>query len=364
MPASDNIEGLIKWAQREPWVDDFDAEFERHCGPACRHAGVAFDELADAIGADLMMALWGWVFEDFVSSRRGERNVADDYLKRRGWKESAGARAYMRALRNSTVSLYEVSDVVVGESFLARDLVRGGEPVRVTERTATRTLRQWDRIAARIVTVLGKTALTGGLLPFPRSLAEDALARIERVRKNARAEGAKFARSLGRNVSDGEFAQMAGVDEVLAGSAFMLSNLWLADMLRRALAPSLPKMQNTDGEPFEFITVHIPLASEASAPAIVAGAGRFPGPAEGQRQPLDVAPGGRAASASPRSGRRPAPRRWRTAASCSATSSSRPRRSPCRSIPKPAPPADAPCSNRLSRGSCAPPSRNGKPSSR
>ena len=28
------------------------------------------------------------------------------------------------------MSLYEVSDVVVGESFLARDLVRGGEPVR------------------------------------------------------------------------------------------------------------------------------------------------------------------------------------------------------------------------------------------
>ena len=364
MPASDNIEGLIKWAQREPWVDDFDAEFERHCGPASRHAGVAFDELADAIGADLMMALWGWVFEDFVSSRRGERNVADDYLKRRGWKESAGARAYMRALRNSTVSLYEVSDVVVGESFLARDLVRGGEPVRVTERTATRTLRQWDRIAARIVTVLGKTALTGGLLPFPRSLAEDALARIERVRKNARAEGAKFARSLGRNVSGGELAQMAGVDEVLAGSAFMLSNLWLADMLRRALAPSLPKMQNTDGEPFEFITVHIPLASEASAPAIVAGLDAFPALRKDSDSRWTWLRAEERPRASPRSGRRPAPRRWRTAASCSATSSSRPRRSPCRSIPKPAPPADAPCSNRLSRGSCAPPSRNGKPSSR
>ncbi len=36
------------------------------------------------------------------------------------------------------MSLYEVSDVAVGESFLARDLVRGGEPVRVFERSATR----------------------------------------------------------------------------------------------------------------------------------------------------------------------------------------------------------------------------------
>ena len=49
---------------------------------------------------------------------------------------------------------------------------------------------------------------------------------------------------------------VAGVDEVLAGSAFMFSNLWLDDVLRRAPNPSLPRLQNTDGEPLEFITVH------------------------------------------------------------------------------------------------------------
>ena len=64
------------------------------------------------------------------------------------------------------MSLYEVSDVVVGESFLARDLVRGGEPVRVFERSATRSLSQWDRIAARVVSVQGRTQILGGLLPF------------------------------------------------------------------------------------------------------------------------------------------------------------------------------------------------------
>jgi hypothetical protein len=276
MSASDSIDGLIAWVRREPWADDFEATFERQIGPACHRAGLAPDALAETIGADWAASLWGWAFEDFVSSRRGERNVADDYLKRRGWKESAGARAYIKALRNSTVSLYEVSEVVAGESFLARDLVRGGEPVRVFERSATRTLRQWDRIAARIVTVLGKTALTGALLPFPRPLAEDALARIERVRKKARAEAATLARSQARNARASDFAEMTGVDEVLAGAAFMLSNLWLDDMLRRALAPSLPQMQNTDGEPLEFMTVHFPLISEANPPSIVAALDDLP----------------------------------------------------------------------------------------
>jgi hypothetical protein len=40
------------------------------------------------------------------------------------------------------MSLYEISDIVGGVSFLARDLVRGGDPVRVFERSATRSLSQ------------------------------------------------------------------------------------------------------------------------------------------------------------------------------------------------------------------------------
>jgi len=194
-----------------------------------------------------MTTLWGCVFEDLVSAGLAERNVADDYLKRRGWKESAGTRAYIEALRRSSMSLYEVSDIVGGVSFLARDLVRSGEPVRVFERSATRSLSQWDRIAGRVVTVLGKTQITGSVLPFSHQLAEEAVASIERVRKKARAEAVKLARSLGRNVDDSTFGLVAGVDEVLAGSAFMFSNLWLDDVLRRALNLSLPHMQNTDG---------------------------------------------------------------------------------------------------------------------
>ena len=100
---------------------------ERHVGPACRSAGIGLDELAEIIGDHWMTTLCGCVFEDLVSAGRAERNVADDYLKRRGWKESAGTRAYIEALRRSSMSLYEVSDIVGGVSFLARDLVRSGD---------------------------------------------------------------------------------------------------------------------------------------------------------------------------------------------------------------------------------------------
>ena len=176
MSTSQSIQGLIKWSQREGWRDNFEAALQRHVGPACHSAGIGLDELAGIIGDHWMSTLWGCAFDDLVSAGRAERNVADDYLKRRGWKESAGTRAYIEALRRSSMSLYEVSDVVGGVSFLARDLVRGGDPVRVFERSATRSLSQWDRIAARVVTVLGKTQITGSVLPFSHQLAEEALA--------------------------------------------------------------------------------------------------------------------------------------------------------------------------------------------
>ena len=57
----------------------------------------------------------------------------------------------MKALRSSVMSLYEVSEIVPGKSLRARDLIRDGDLIPVSEGTATRTLKQWDRIAARIV---------------------------------------------------------------------------------------------------------------------------------------------------------------------------------------------------------------------
>jgi hypothetical protein len=276
MSTGQGIQGLIKWSQRGEWRDNLEAALERHVGRACRSAGVGLDELAEIIGDHGMSTLWGCAFEDLVSAGGAERNVADDHLKRRGWKESAGTRAYIEALRRSRMSLYEVSDIVGGVSFLTRDLVRGGDPVRVFERSATQSLSQWDRIAARVVTVLGKTQITGSILPFSHQLAEEALGSIDRRRKKARAEAVKLARSLGRNVDDGAVGLVASVDEVLAGSAFMFSNLWLDDVVRRALNPSLPVMQNTDGEPLEFITLHFQLVSNSNPPAIRAALDDLP----------------------------------------------------------------------------------------
>src|SRR3546814_1922534 len=87
------------------------------------------DELADIVGDHWAGVLWGCAFEDLLTRtiEPGDRNIVDDYIRRRGWNESGSTKIYLRALRSSVMSLYEVSEVEPGSGFLVRDLIQGDE---------------------------------------------------------------------------------------------------------------------------------------------------------------------------------------------------------------------------------------------
>ena len=177
------LEGLMKWTAREQWRDRFEAVLEDHVLPTCDETGLGADDIVSTLGEDLFTStVWACAFEDMMTREFDDgSNIVDDYLKRRGWKETASVRAYMAALRNSVVSLYEVSDVIPDTSFRARDLVRGGEPVLISERSATRTLKQWDRFAGRVIQVGDRTQISGAVLPYEYQTSEDL---IEGLRKH------------------------------------------------------------------------------------------------------------------------------------------------------------------------------------
>lgn len=44
-----------------------------------------------------------------------------------------------------------MSGIVPGESMMLRDLVLGGDPVRVREKSDLRAVRPWDRLATRLL---------------------------------------------------------------------------------------------------------------------------------------------------------------------------------------------------------------------
>ncbi|ESY72894.1 hypothetical protein NKJ90_13175 [Mesorhizobium sp. M0051] len=244
MPASDDLKGLMKFLTREQWRECFEEVLDDHFGPVLEAYDMDFEDLTEILGEVWAMTVWGCAFEDFLSlDFEGEPgNIVDDYVKRRGWKENAQSKAYMMALRTSVMSLYEVSNVVPGQSLAARDLIRGGEPISVSEGTATKMLKQWDKIAARVVPVMGKNVLAGGLLPFTPQATE---ALFDGLRGAFGKRNAKKLPAL-RN-------------EELQAAASMFTLSWLFDTLNRMM--ERPTLRNSDGDDIVFHDVRFPLAS-------------------------------------------------------------------------------------------------------
>lgn len=266
MASADSLKGLMKWLSREEWRQPYNELFERHVGAACDQAGVAVEALADKLGKQNASVMWGCVFEDFLACDLDDgSNIVDDYLKRRGWKESVTNKRYMMALRVSVMSLYEVSDIVRDQSFLARDLLRGGEPVRISEKSATHGLRQWDRLAARVVRMGPRFEMAGGALAFSHELGELLCEEFAALRKEMLSQARK---SDGRGDEDKEPFDFDTA--ILRHAGFLFTNIWLEDALQRALDPRLPTLRNSDGDEIAFTTVRYPLKETCDRAALEA----------------------------------------------------------------------------------------------
>jgi hypothetical protein len=279
MTSARPLQGLIKWLTRAEWRDRFGEVFDDHLLPACRHTGLDSQEVIAILGEDwFMTTVWGCAFEDFLNREGGANgsNIVDNYLKRRGWKEGASARAYMSALRTSVMSLYEISDIVPDTSFRARDLVRGGDPILISERSATRSLKQWDRIAARVIQVGSQTHISGAVLPYDRDASEQVLKLLRSATKRASQEQQKFANLVGRTTNDPAIVDAFSQTEVLRAAAPAITTLWLIDVVSRATDPQIPEVLNTDGDELLFCSVHYPLAAGATADDVRLALARCP----------------------------------------------------------------------------------------
>ena len=94
MVSANSLQGVMKWLRRDEWPEAFTDVLEKHLTPACSKWDLTIEELPSVIGEDWYMNLWGCAFEDFLTREYDDnRNIVDDYLKRRGWKESATNRA-------------------------------------------------------------------------------------------------------------------------------------------------------------------------------------------------------------------------------------------------------------------------------
>ena len=255
------MENLIAWSQRDPWAARHAEIFAFHMDPFADMLEEPADDIAALLGEEFHV-LRVFVCEDFFTARFGEdgdENVIDEYLRRRGWRETAAARLYLEGLRDSAVSLYEVVGIDAGRSLTVRDLLRGGDAVEVEERLGSRAAARWDRLAARIVAVEGRRYFTGAMLQFDHALSQEAISHFDELVKDAGSALRKEARRLGVKPPPRAFLRETAVRDLMGAETF--SEFWLGDIVLRAGA-SPPELRNTDGEPMVFCEVRFPLAAD------------------------------------------------------------------------------------------------------
>src|SRR5437016_4296064 len=171
----------------------------------------------------------------------------------------------MSALRTSVMSLYEVSDIVQDTSFRARDLVRGGDPILISERLATRSLKQWDRIATRVVQIGPQMLISGAVLPYDREASQKVLKLLRNIAKRTDKERQKLADTVRRDVNDPTIVNGLSQAALLRAAAPTITTIWLIDIIDRATAPQIPEVRNAEGDVLLFCTVHYFFAGGAAA---------------------------------------------------------------------------------------------------
>jgi hypothetical protein len=239
-PGSDRaIVSITKWARRDEWRERLELVIDAHFGPVLASVDLPVENLPELLG-DAFPALFGCVLEDFVTCNFGpdQRSVVDDYLKRRGFKERAPVKSYLRALQRSVVSAYRVEATAPGDHILLRDLIRDGEPIRVEDRLGSRSLAPADHVVARLLPINGKTYLSSGVLCLPAGLARELVRDIRRLLPKLRRGIAREAEQRGVAVADLE--AIIPLEDVMLGElAPVFTHIWLTETLAELLGVDL-----------------------------------------------------------------------------------------------------------------------------
>ena len=262
MAERNDISGLLAFIGREQgWDERLQSVIDEHLDAALEAFDIEREDLAGGLGEPASGALWGCGFEDFLGRRFGPEgeNIVDLYLKRRGWKETVLNRAYFAALRDTPVSLHEVSDVKPGASMVLRDILRDGPAVTVREKSATRSLRQWDRIAVRVVPERDHHVMSGAVLPFS-------------------AEAFELLGSMLREAMRlGKRAPLTLSTEQLRDCAPIFTSAWLLTEIPRVLAPPERSYCNSDGDEVLFHDLRFALKASTTQKKLAQRLDRMPG---------------------------------------------------------------------------------------
>ena len=251
LESSQNID---KWLRKEPWntrvldyqkrvlvdiADILDISVEELIRQG--RQGNWFSRLTDA----LMDYFYEVTFNDEPF------NVVDDYLKRRGWKETKTVREYLQAVRSTSFSLYEVKAVKPGESITLVDRVRNLPAVEVLEKKGSQYVSTNHFLLAKVVEVEERHYFSSAFFLF---LPEDAKELLDEISES---------------LDDEDRSSQAGLNTFLHEFTLIL----MAEAIDSMLDESLPTVKNMQGESLLFTEIRFPIKDKQ---AVIAGLDSWP----------------------------------------------------------------------------------------
>ncbi len=201
------------------------------------------------------------LMEDFFASSFGdtlESNVVDEYMNEREEFESDAGRDWLKGLRNSQISLFEVIGIQRGRTVTLRDMILADTTLTVHDKAQSKSCAIWDCVAARIVRVEGKCYFAHTVLPLERKFANLIIQAFENTLNDAKCE-AKIENRAYRKIPDEQSGERTIQYAELNRTAIFLQ-MWLIQSTLEDQAQSATFL-NSDGEKLIACEVRFPMAS-------------------------------------------------------------------------------------------------------
>jgi hypothetical protein len=130
-----------------------------------------------------------WLIFDYNVSDNKETFI-DVFLKSHTLNDDETA--LLNSIRDSVISLYEVSSVAKDKKIVLKDLLMGSEHT-LRDKSLTRGLNKGDIFATRLLTLDGKTSMSGCVYPYTADQKKSVLtyvnAQFKRYTKNVNPDG-------------------------------------------------------------------------------------------------------------------------------------------------------------------------------
>lgn len=255
MEESERIRALRRFAD---WITsgEFQPVFlevrESHTADACETLEKSLVELTQSNPEECSVAMEA-IFEDIMGApcEPDDEKPVDAYLAEDGRHEPARVKTYLKAVRDSERSLFEVVDVERGLAVTVEDWFEDRARIRVLAPEQSNELARGDMICARIIKTRGHLFFTGPVMAYDDEAGRELTQALEQTMKDALKTERKIAKKEHRRP----------LDEAEFGSALrsflrpQLTNAWLIAQISLALP------DDADGLPgISFFTLSFKIA--------------------------------------------------------------------------------------------------------